>query len=197
MSFFLQSCYNEFGDTMNEIKMLLELLESFKTPQYKELPEIDLYMDQVLTYIKKHLPPVKDQDKDILTGSMINNYVKDDVIKNPTDKKYDKDAIASLIMVANLKRVLPISDIKQIISGNDVESLYQIYQEQLGKIIKDIVKKDSWSIKDDQNDLTQIALALAVDAAMKSYLAHMILSNNQKAPIKEKKKKEPKEPKDK
>ena len=181
---------------MNEIKELIELLETFKTPQSKELPDIDLYMDQVLTYIKKHLPPVKEQDKDILTGSMINNYVKDDVIKNPKDKKYDKEAIASLIMVANLKRVLPISDIKQIISGNHVEGLYLIYQAQINNVIKDMVKKDAWSAE-NESDLTQIALALAVDAAMKSYLAHMILSENQKTPIKEKKKKEPKEHKEK
>lgn len=179
---------------MNEIKMLLELLESFKTPQYEELPDIDLYMDQVLTYIKKHLPPVKEHDKDILTGSMINNYVKDGVIKNPKDKKYDKEAMASLIMVATLKRVLPISDVKQIISGNSVERLYQIYQEQLKSVISGIVSENTWSSKAEQVDLTQVALALSVDAAMKSYLAHMLLADHSlPAKEKEKKKKEPKE----
>lgn len=183
---------------MNEIKMLLELLESFKTPQYEELPDIDLYMDQVLTYIKKHLPPVKENDKDILTGSMINNYVKDDVIKNPRDKKYDKEAMASLIMVASLKRVLPISDIKQIISGNSVEKLYHIYQEQLKSVISEIVSENTWSTRAEPVDLTQVALALSVDAAMKSYLAHMLLADRV-LPIreKEKKKKEPKDHKEK
>ena len=112
---------------MEEIKLLFELLESFKSPSYNELPEIDLYMDKVLTYIKKHLPPTKPNDKDTLTGSMINNYVKDHVIKNPVDKKYDKEAIAALIMVANLKRVLPISDIKSVFKDSDIPVLYDIY----------------------------------------------------------------------
>lgn len=181
---------------MNEIKMLLELLESFKTPPYNELPDIDLYMDQVLTYIKKHLPPVKEYDKDVLTGSMINNYVKDNVIKNPKDKKYDKEAMASLIMVATLKRVLPISDVKQILNGNSIETLYQIYQEQLKNVIAEIVNENTRSSKAEQVDLTQVALALSVDAAMKSYLAHMLLADKS-VPVKEKKKKEPKEPKEK
>ena len=48
---------------MNEIKVLIELLETFKTPQYKELPDIDLYMDQVLTYIKSTYHLLKNRIK--------------------------------------------------------------------------------------------------------------------------------------
>lgn len=180
---------------MNEIKSLFELLEMFKTPSYDKIPDIELYMDQVLTYIKKQLPPVKPQDKEILTGSMINNYVKDNVIKNPKDKKYDKDAIALLIMVANLKRVLPISDIKQIFQQKDgfTENLYTIYQKQLETVIKDIESAGPWVNHSSELDLTEIALSLAVDASIKSYIAHVIISGTNPEPVKEKKKKEPKD----
>lgn len=176
------------------MKTLIDLLASLNNPGYHELPEIELYMDQVLTYIKKHLPPIKPNDKDILTGSMINNYVKDHVIPNPIDKKYNKDAIASLFMVANLKRVLPISDIKQILSGSELSNLYQIYQRQLNDNINTIKETDTLSSKVNKSDLKEVALALAVDASIKSYLAHMILIDKEE-PIKEKKKKDSKEKK--
>ncbi|MDY0210887.1 MAG: DUF1836 domain-containing protein [Acholeplasma sp.] len=184
---------------MNEIKTLFELLEMFKTPSFDKIPEIELYMDQVLTYIKKQLPPVRPQDKENLTGSMINNYVKDNVIKNPKDKKYDKESIAALIMVANLKRVLPISDIKQIFfqKTDGIQPLYSIYQKQLETVIKEIETDGPWVKQKADLDLTEIALSLAVDASIKSYIAHMLISSSFSEPVKEKKKKQDKESKDK
>jgi hypothetical protein len=162
---------------MNELNELLALLQVFKTPAYDKLPEIDLYMDQVLTYIKKHLPPFKETDKDILTASMINNYVKDNVIKNPVDKKYDKEAIASLIMVANLKRVMPIQDIKTILSNpNEIEKLYTVYQNNLNVVIQSMLNMEKALTSDE--DLTKVALELAIDASVKAYFAHMMLSKD-------------------
>ncbi len=173
---------------MNELNELLALLQVFKTPTYDKLPEIDLYMDQVLTYIKKHLPPFKESDKDILTASMINNYVKDNVIKNPVDKKYDKEAIASLIMVANLKRVLPIQDIKTILSSpNDIEKLYSVYQKNLDAVNQSMLNMEKALTAEDE--LTKIALELAIDASVKAYFAHMMLSKDTEH-SKEKKKKD-------
>lgn len=172
---------------MNELSELIKLLQVFKTPSYDKLPEIDLYMDQVLTYIKKNLPPFKDSDKDIITASMINNYVKDNVVKNPIHKKYDKEAIASLIMVANLKRVLPIQDIKGILSApNDVEILYTIYQKNLDRVIQSMLGIESTLTSDDT--VRKVALEFAIEASVKAYFAHMMLSNDQ-IPSKEKKKK--------
>lgn len=172
---------------MNELNALLTLLENFKTPSYDKLPEIDLYMDQVLTYIKKNLPPFKDSDKDIITASMINNYVKDNVVKNPVDKKYDKDAIASLIMVANLKRILPIQDIKAIlVEPTDVESLYSVYQQNLDLVIQSMLNIEQALTSDES--IKKVALELAIEASVKSYFAHMMLSSDQ-IPQKERKKK--------
>ncbi len=172
---------------MNELSELIKLLQVFKTPSYDKLPEIDLYMDQVLTYIKKNLPPFKDSDKDIITASMINNYVKDNVVKNPIHKKYDKEAIASLIMVANLKRVLPIQDIKGILSEpSDVEILYTIYQSNLDRVIQSMLGIESTLTSDDT--VRKVALEFAIEASVKAYFAHMMLSNDQ-IPSKEKKKK--------
>lgn len=181
-------CYNTRGDLMNELNQLLALLEVFKTPSFDKLPEIDLYMDQVLTYIKKHLPPFKESDKDILTASMINNYVKDGVIKNPIDKKYDKEAIASLIMVANLKRVMPIQDIKAILADpNDIQRLYTVYQNNLDSVIRSMLNMEQALRSDDE--VTKVALELAIDASVKAYFAHMMLTKDSET-RKEKKKKE-------
>ena len=173
---------------MNELNQLLALLQVFKTPSYDKLPEIDLYMDQVLTYIKKNLPPFKETDKDILTASMINNYVKDSVIKNPVDKKYDKEAIASLIMVANLKRVLPIQDIKSILSNpSEIEKLYAVYQYNLDSVIQSMLSMEESLTSEDE--VKKVALELAIDASVKAYFAHMMLAKELET-RKEKKRKE-------
>jgi hypothetical protein len=119
---------------------------------------------------------------------MINNYVKDNVVKNPVDKKYDKEAIASLIMVANLKRVLPIQDIKSIFfNPNDIEKLYSVYQHNLDAVIQSMLNMEKALTSDDE--VVKVALELAIDASVKAYFAHMMLSRDTDN-IKEKKKKE-------
>ena len=64
---------------MENLFELFEQLSKYKVPDYENFPEIDLYMDQVLTYVDKYLPSYLDTNSK-LTASMINNYVKDKVI---------------------------------------------------------------------------------------------------------------------
>jgi len=101
-------------DEMDELKEWLKKLNDFELPSWQELPNIYLYMDQVLTYIDKELEPCIVDDQDKLTGSMINNYVKGGVIPSPNSKKYSRSHIAYLLAINSLKQVISISDIKTI-----------------------------------------------------------------------------------
>ena len=77
-------------------------------PNWKDLPELDLYLDQVLLYVntvnQKDFP---EQEK-VLTAAMINNYVKHEQIQKPIKKKYYRTQIARLIILTTLKPLFPI-----------------------------------------------------------------------------------------
>lgn len=86
-------------------------------PRWNELPEIDLYLDQVVNYIEKYIGQynVSKEDK-IITKTMINNYVKQGIMPAPEKKKYSRSHIAYLIVICVLKQVYSISDIGKLIS---------------------------------------------------------------------------------
>lgn len=89
----------------------------FHIPRWEEIPSVDLYMDQVLSYIETCLSNYikSDTDEKIITKTMINNYVKHEIISPPQNKKYNKLHIAELFVICILKQVYSIGDIKQFI----------------------------------------------------------------------------------
>ncbi|MDE7263977.1 MAG: DUF1836 domain-containing protein [Anaeroplasmataceae bacterium] len=94
----------------------LDELDRFSYKDYMELPDIDLYMDQVVTFLDKQLAifQTSSLDKQI-TSSMINNYVKGEVVSAPISKKYNREHLALIQEVCTLKQVLTIAEVKQII----------------------------------------------------------------------------------
>ena len=92
---------------------------NFHIPRWEELPNIDLYTDQVVSLIEESLivlVPLKDSKKDkFITKTMINNYVKQGILKSPINKKYGKSHIAKLIVICILKHVYSINDINSLI----------------------------------------------------------------------------------
>ena len=80
-------------------------------PNWKDLPELDLYLDQVLLYVNTVNQKAFPEQEKVLTAAMINNYVKHGQIQKPIKKKYNRTQIARLIILTTLKPVFPIQDI--------------------------------------------------------------------------------------
>lgn len=94
-----------------------ELIMKIHIPRWNELPEIDLYLDQVVGYLEKYLEQYNvNKDDKIITKTMINNYVKLGIMPAPEKKKYNREHIAYLIVICVLKQVYSISDIGKLIS---------------------------------------------------------------------------------
>ena len=94
-----------------------EIIMKIHIPRWNELPEIDLYLDQVVNYIEKYLGQYTvNKDDKIITKTMINNYVKLGIMPAPTKKKYSRSHMAYLIVICVLKQVYSISDIGKLIS---------------------------------------------------------------------------------
>lgn len=84
-----------------------------KLPRWDDLPNFDLYLDQVIELLDEYLAIFNvENDKHILTKSMVHNYVKLKMVPKPVKKKYNRKHLAYLIAITILKKVVTISEIK-------------------------------------------------------------------------------------
>lgn len=106
--------------TIDSNSLLESIMASFNRlghMKIEDIPNIDLYMDQVTTLMEEHLRQstrYPDQDK-ILTKTMINNYAKNDLLPPPVKKKYSKEHVLVLIFIYYYKGLLSISDIQTLL----------------------------------------------------------------------------------
>lgn len=102
-------------------------------PSLMELPEIPLYMDQLMEWMEKKMIFLQEGvEKPILTKTMVNNYVKSGIVEKPLKKKYARDQIMELLMVCHWKNVLTMEEMAMLVKegrkGSSVEDLYSLYR---------------------------------------------------------------------
>lgn len=104
-------------DTNDLLKSIMKSLDRLEYIKTDEIPNIDLYMDQVTTLMDKKLRAVTRYPKEdkILTKTMINNYAKNDLLPPPIKKKYSKEHVLVLIFIYYFKSILSISDIQTLL----------------------------------------------------------------------------------
>ena len=148
-----------------------------------DIPDIDLYVDQVTGFIEKKLAGQKRHPKDkLLTKTMINNYAKAGILIPPRRKRYSRQHIALLLLLYNSKQVLSISDISLLFSilrrpavkhdesedpvfDNWINSVYSLVQEindeqaeQLRELCEkqgEIIRKKTSAIDEETRELTE------------------------------------------
>lgn len=154
-----------------EKRELLDMIQGFNTIDFitpETVPDIDLYMDQITTFMDTHLASCKRYPDDkILTKTMINNYTKNDLIPPPVRKKYSKEHVLLLIFVYYMKDFLSISDIKTLIDPlkdsffqrtDEGITMHEIYQR-----ISGLEKAQINPIIEDLNDNLSTALGAFAD----------------------------------
>lgn len=96
-----------------QLSGLMEFLNSQTHVTPEEIPNIDLYMDQVTTFMEEHLKDSKRYKEDkVLTKTMINNYAKNNLLPPPVKKKYSRDHMLMLIFIYYFKSLLSFHDIE-------------------------------------------------------------------------------------
>lgn len=138
---------------IKDLNSIITDLTLNKDIKLSDIPDLELYMDQVITLFDKKLSHFKrNEDDKILTKTMINNYTKNKILIPPIKKKYTKNHIILLSLIYCLKQSLSISDIgllfKDIISKNDnleIETVYKLFLNIKGdendKLYESISKK--------------------------------------------------------
>lgn len=123
----------------------------------EDIPDIELYMDQITTFMDRHFSSSKRHPEDkTLTKTMINNYTKNKLMPPPTRKKYSKNQIYLLIYIYYLKNILSINDIQKLLTplterfyrpssesgtmdfGGIYQTLYELEHDHHYKIISSI-----------------------------------------------------------
>jgi hypothetical protein len=151
----------------DHISNIVSKLKSINYVQPGEVPGIDLYMDQVTSFLDEHLETSKRYSDDkLLTKTMINNYTKNELLPSPEKKKYTKEHMYLLLFVYYLKNILSISDTRSILrpltekffKENDSVNFEKIYaeifkieQEQSFDVTRDVVHKYRKSKKSFEN----------------------------------------------
>lgn len=106
--------------TINTEDLINSIMASFDRIEYiksEDIPGIDLYMDQVTTFMESHMRDKTRHPKEdkILTKTMINNYAKNDLLPPPVKKKYSKEHMLVLIFIYYFKNILSIGDIQNLL----------------------------------------------------------------------------------
>ena len=145
---------------INMDELLESMLEGISNMDYvrsEDIPNIELYMDQVTSFMDEQLSSSKRYDDDkILTKTMINNYAKNNLLPPPVKKKYSKEHVVVMIFIYYFKGILSITDIQALLnpitqtyfqakSGFDMEALYNevfsLEKTQVDKLKEDILEK--------------------------------------------------------
>ncbi len=138
----------------NELSNWVTEFENYRIPDWDDLPDIDLYMDQVITYLEKQLAVFsKSEDEKFITPAMINNYVKNQIIPRPLNKKYTREHMAHLVSVLNLKNILSLMDITRLISHEKIDKPISTLFDQLNSIQNEAFKATALRVRDSLEKL--------------------------------------------
>ena len=120
---------------MHSEDFIKKILDDIDTFNIDDIPNIDLYMDQVTTYLNDKFANTKRHEDDkLMTKTMINNYVKSRLLPSPEKKKYTKDHMMVLIMIYFFKNILSINDVNKLITPL-LDSYFHNEEIPLEKII--------------------------------------------------------------
>lgn len=123
----------------------MDIINELHLPRWDELPDFPLYIDQVVNYIESKLSILSFNNEKIITNSMINNYVKNGIVKPPIKKKYERIHIAYFIVVCILKKSYSLDEISQLIQIqiNDfpTDQSYNYFCDEIEACVTSILNK--------------------------------------------------------
>lgn len=141
-------------DVQNILESILESLNRIDYIRPEDVPGIDLYMDQVTTFMDRELATSKRYEEDkILTKTMINNYAKNNLLPPPEKKKYSKEHLLLLIFIYYFKNILSISDIQSLLSPLTEKYFHTDHAIKLDSIYSEVFSLEKSQIEAMKEDV--------------------------------------------
>ena len=149
------------------------LIKEFSLPRYNDIPNVGLYLEQVVKYISEYLEPLGSFS---LTASMVSNYVKKGLVENPVKKQYNREQIARLFFVSVAKNVLSIEDIRLLFEMQhatyESKRAYDYFCNEFENLLQYVfgLKENLDTIGTDSNDTKTMLRNTIIAVAYKVYL---------------------------
>ncbi len=166
------------------------IVENFHIPRWNELPSIDLYLDQVVNLINSCLSPYiflngnHKEESCLLTKTMINNYVKNNLIEPPFKKQYSKIQLAKLFVICVLKQVYSMQDIKSLIDIALKDSLIENAYDKFCHLFEDALcctyKRKDFIDNNSSSDNMYLLKSVLLSCSYKIYVQNICINKNNK-----------------
>lgn len=160
---------------MKELIDMKDLLSERRPVKWDVLPDIELYKDQVLSFMERQ--QVMESEEEQLTGAMINNYVKRGLLPRAKGKKYTRNHIAYLTAICSIKQILSVGEtdelLKMQIGIGDAKKFYEEYWRVLDEAFNTTAEQISGELSKEQ--LSTAALKLAVESYAQKIACKKIL----------------------
>ncbi|MDD4565743.1 MAG: DUF1836 domain-containing protein [Eubacteriales bacterium] len=150
---------------MKELADLTEKLSIERPEAWDRLPDMELYRDQVLSYMKRQQP--LQSEETLLTGAMINNYIKIGLLPRANGKKYTREHLVYLTAVCSLKQILSVGKTDELLKLQsnilDSKSFYEEYLDIIDRVFNETLQQL------DENGTKEELAATALQLALSSY----------------------------
>ena len=147
---------------MEELKQLKQKMEQERPACWEELPDIALYMDQVISYMPRQLINFKEDEQ--LTSAMVNNYIKDGLVPRADGKRYSPVHLGYLTAVCAMKKVLSVKDMREMLDSvpdsKDPKSIYNYFCRALDVALNEAAA--NLDAETPEDELPQLALSLGL-----------------------------------
>lgn len=161
---------------MEELAELKRQLTEQRPDGWDRLPDIPLYMDQVVSYLSRQMISIGDGDP--LTSAMINNYIKDGLVERANGKKYGQEHLAYLTAISALKQVMSVREMKVLTTvGREMrapERQYEYFCSYLDQAMNDAA--DRLDADTSDHDLPKLVLELAMRSYANGLACHRALA---------------------
>ena len=156
--------------TTDRLQLWREQIASFTFPRWHELPEVELYMDQIVGYLSQKLGVFYDTDDDrrSITATMINNYVKQKIVAPPQKKRYSRAAVSALMVLFCAKQVLSIGLCGQLIAqcrdgmSGDADEAAAAFHDRFCHVFEEVLHH---TVAEDE-DLTYLSVLRTEDCTL-------------------------------
>ena len=161
---------------MEELRELKECLKQERPASWDALPDLALYMDQIIAYLPRQL--IHFDEGDLLTSAMVNNYIKDGLLPRADGKRYGQTHLAHLTAICALKQVLSVKEMKTLIQnglqGREPERVYDYFCRALDDALNGTAEELDEGTEPE--NLSRLALKLALHSYANRLACQRILS---------------------
>lgn len=159
---------------MEELRELTERLKQERPAPWETLPDLALYMDQLISYMPRQL--IRFDESDVLTSAMVNNYIKDGLLPRAAGKRYNRTHLACLTAICALKQVLSVREMKTLVQdgAEAQEPFYDYFCRELDAALNETAR----GLREDlsREDLPSLALSLALRSYVNKLACQRVLA---------------------